>query len=204
MSKNNRRPDEDRALLVAFDHACSTFDQQLDELATGFATMETAIHAARHDGLPLPRLLDALVLARQQLAAARSVLALSNDESGMQQHMDSEQWLAEQLEAKLRAGADIKTIARFHEEFLEHEPAARIAMVWGLRAAWSIRQAFSQLGNDPAQGALIRQQLDDAHSLLESARQHVEWSLESFGPRFKRYLERYAQLRDVFAHALKR
>ena len=202
MSNTTGRLPDYETQLVAFDRASSTFERGLDQLAAGFAAMETALHATRHAGLPLPQLADALLLARQQFTVARSTLAFGADEPGMQRHADSEQWLAEQLEAKIRAGTDVRTIARFHEEFLEHEPAARIAMVCGLHAAWSVRQVSGRLGGEPRPDAATSRQLEEARSFLGIARRHLDVPDEPFGPRYARYLERYAQLADELAHEL--
>lgn len=188
------------ALLAAFDQRTSAFDRALDQLAIAFQTIEAAILAARTAGLPLPQLASALSLGAQQLAAARSMLVLTADESSIAGYADAERGLLDELDRALREpGTDAKAIGRLQEDFLEHEPADRIALAAGLHGTFLIRQAFLAVARaTPAPAA----KLIEASFALTLARNHLGGPNAAFGPRYADYLARYTQLADELTAAL--
>ena len=197
---NTAQPTRIVALLAAFDQRASAFDRALDQLAIAFETIEAAMRATRTAGLPLPQLASALSLGAQQLAAARSMLVLTAGEASIARYADAERGLLDQLDRALREpGTDAKAIGGVQEDFLEHEPADRIALAAGLHGAFLLRQAvlgFARAAPAPAA------KLTEASFALTLARNHLGGPSAAFGPRYAGYLERYTQLADELAAAL--
>jgi len=197
---NTAQPTRIMALLAAFDQRASAFDRALDQLAIAFETIEAAMRATRTAGLPLPQLASALSLGAQQLAAARSMLVLTAGEASIARYADAERGLLDQLDRALREpGTDAKAIGGVQEDFLEHEPADRIALAAGLHGTFLIRQAFLAFARaTPAPAAT----LTEASFALTLARNHLGGPGAAFGPRYADYLARYTQLADELTAAL--
>jgi hypothetical protein len=192
-------------LIAGFEQACSPFDRSLDQLAAGFATIETAISSARYAALPIPELAAALALGRTQLARGRAALHFGTDERGLERYADSESLLIELIEAKLAdPRADARAIGRVDEDFMEHEPAARRGVTGGLRGAWLVRQAIATRGQGPGSAEAVAVLLKDATWSLDHARAQPAEPDEPFGARFAAYLGRYAQLAEQLTAVLTR
>jgi hypothetical protein len=193
-------------LIAGFEQACSPFDRSLDRLAAGFATIENAISSARYAALPLSELATALALGRAQLAGGRAALHFGTDERGLERYADSQSLLIDLIEAKLAdPRADAKAIGRIDEDFMEHEPAARLGVVGGLRGAWLVRQAIAKRGQGGSSAqavAVLIGELRGATWSLDHARAQPAEPDEPFGARFAAYLARYTQLAEQWTAAL--
>jgi len=183
------------ALLAASDRIASAFDHGLDQLAVAFNTIEMAIRATRYAGLALHQLASSLAIGKQQLTAARSMFVFEPDESGIERYVSSEHSLVEWIEQQLRdPKTDAKAIARLQEDFLEHEPADRIAIAVGLHGAWLIRNLIVAVEGSTTAHMSASKQLQEASWALGAARDHLRMPVDPFGVRYESYLARYTQL----------
>jgi len=182
------------ALIAASDRGASAFEHVLDQLAVAFNTIEMAIHATRYAGVALHQLAGSLATGTQQLASARSMLVCGPDEAGIERYASSEQSLVERIEQLLRdPKTDAKAIARLQEDFLEHEPADRVAIAGGLHGAWLIRHLTLADGSAAADMSASTQ-LQEAIWALGAARDHLRTPTDPFGVRYESYLARYTRL----------
>jgi hypothetical protein len=203
MSAGETRSARIEALIAAAGGITSDYERGLDRLSIGFGIVERAVDAAGRNEISLAQLAASLAVGKRHLAAASTLLVFELDEQGLKDHLESEQWLVNQVEQELLGrGTDAGAIRRLHEGFVDRQPQNWIAVASGIGGASTVRQAVDRFRQGATADDSLRAQIEEANQSLQIARIHLNSSGEPLGARFAAYIDTHLQLSMALLSAL--